>query len=112
MGRGRESSAWHTDRLCHSGPLLPLQHHDAAREKLSQTSPIGCANRMQIYIKKCPKIELRNRIAVRIRSVCSWSDFEGDREVKSSKFKMIYPALVLTLWRELSYLAISITFHL
>lgn len=70
------------------------------------------ANRMQIYIQKCPKIELRNRIAVRIRSVCSWSDFEGEREVKSSKFKVIYPALVLTLWRELSYLAISITFSL
>lgn len=43
-----------------------------------------CANHMQIYIQKCPKIELRNRIAVRIRSVCS-------------KFKVIYPALVLTL---------------
>lgn len=63
-----------TDGLCH--PQLRLQHHDEVLEKKQPNLAVIRlhANRMQIYIQKCPKIEVRNRIAVRIRSVCSWRD--------------------------------------
>lgn len=58
---------------------------------------------MQIYIQKCPKIGLQSELGVFAH---------GKAEVKSSKFKVIYVALVLTLWGELCSLDISITYSL